>query len=195
MTGDQPYLLYTWTEGNASNASFEQFRSQFLEQSWEFNSSVYAGVSFAVGINFFGIGEELDGQFLAGGTYSKSHSTAEDKSSKWGLEIEGNEWGPLHNPENENSVKSYSFRAYFLPVPQKPSILPKTYWAEELRANLPDKVTSKNPKAELTKPMVDPGSGCWRIAFVVTEIRYYEGRSDEDYTYDQTGDPLSVYHG
>lgn len=164
FTENEPYLIFKWNRGAVEGSGFTTFKSSFQEQKWTFESSLYAGVSGGGGIDFFGMGEEFETSFLVGASYSRENSEATTNKTSWGIEIEGNEgWGGPPNRELKDapdSVKSYSFRLYFLPVPAANSGLPPNYWTKELIDN-----SSGGDR-------IDPHSGAWRIVYVVTRIVY-----------------------
>ena len=169
IASGQPMLLFNWSGSERTDGSFEVVDTKFLERSWEFSGSVYAGVSGGFEAEFFGLGVGYEAEFLAGGTYSSADSVAGTKAVTWGLEL-AEDWGP---PEAKRSkevgaVESYDFAALYLPSPQKPSKLDKNFWAMELQRGL-EAAGSKVPPT-----MIDPNSGCWRVVFVVTRIEYVD---------------------
>lgn len=153
------FLEFSWAEGNDTTQSMELLKSKFTEQQWKFEAEIYAGVSGGGGIDFFGMGEEFETEFLAGGSYSSERSVGDTKASKWGLEISDFEVFP--RKDLSGSVKAYTFRAFFLPVPKATSNIPPNYWTCELIKN-----------AELGSDVIDYKSCCWRLVFVVTDIEY-----------------------
>jgi hypothetical protein len=177
------FLSYTWTEGNLVGQNFNQFQSSFTENTWSFSLEAYAGISTGEGLNLFGIGEEMEAKFMVGGGYDHESSDTTTTQTEWGIEL-ADEWGPPISQEPD-SVSSYSFRVYFLPVPKSPSNLPPTYWTTELRQLL-------GPGDETKPADIDPNSGCWRIVFVVTEIIYRDPHKPR-YLYDGSLDRSSVY--
>lgn len=164
FTDEEPYLLFKWNEGTVEGSGFRAFNSSFQEQKWTFDGSVYGGVSGGEGINIFGLGEEFETEFLVGASYSRENSEATTNEISWGIEVEGKEnWGgpPVRNLKDApDSVKSYTFRLYFLPVPSKDSGLHPNYWTKELIDNVHD------------GERIDHNSGSWRIMYVVTKIEY-----------------------
>lgn len=175
----QSYLEYTWDGTNSDADQFTAFASSYNEQSWTFDTSLYAGLSGGGGVSLFGMGEEMEFEVLGGFTYSHDHSTEATQSNSWGLSLKGigRDWGPPTSGD-EAAVRSYTFRAYFLPVPSASGNLPSpTYWLEELINCLP-------PSSELQKSAIDPHSGCWRIAFFVTQITWNsESAERKNYAY------------
>lgn len=176
---DQSYLEYTWDGTNAVSDQFKAFASHYSEQNWTLDGSLYAGLSGGVGFSLFGMGEEMEFEVLGGFTYSHDHSVDTTQSNDWGLSLKGvsRDWGPPTSGD-ETAVRSYTFRAYFLPVPAAPTNLPSpTYWLGELIDCLPK-------SSELQPCDIDPHSGCWRIAFVVTQITWNsEGPGRQNYVY------------
>lgn len=192
--GLNPYLVLTWDMGNPNKVDTFQTKSSFKEQSWKFDTSLYGGISGGGGIDFFGMGEEFEFSFMAGGSYSRDRSVSNLVSSGWGVGI-SEKWGPIV-PGNDTIVKdwvrSYSFRMYFLPVPKSPSTLPHNYWTTEFTNSLAPKALVNSDGIENNRK-IDPNSGSWRILFVVTEIEYAEGSKKKDYRHDKDLDERSVY--
>lgn len=178
-----PYLEYTWSNGELIGASANVFQSSYQEQSWSFDASLYGGVSGG-----FGVPEVMafEAKFMAGVKFSSERAESSSNTNGWGIEM-SDPWGPINHPEIPGTVQEYSFRVYFLPVPQNPiSSLAPEYWATELRNNLKE-------DGPLTKDNVDKGSACWRITYVVTDIKYRQPSEHPDYTHDNSLDRESVY--
>jgi hypothetical protein len=180
---DTPYLEYTWTEGSSQSAAYDQLIGNFTENSWTLDLSAYAGVSFGVGFSLFGEGAELEGEFLAGATYSHEATTTENQQTKWSIELEPG-WGPPTS-DLPASVRRYVYRLFFLPVPVPPSTLPRNAWTVELRRHL-------KPGDDTSAASIDPQSCCWKIVFVVTEIDYRDPKRPS-YQHDPALDRISIY--
>lgn len=184
LDGAINYLQMSWSGNTREGGGFSQFETTFSENTWSLNSKIYAGVSGGGGINIFGMGEELEMEFLAGATYEHESSNSENKEYQWGLKL-GEEWGPPIEPDDPEAIASYAFRIFFLPVPKSPSNLPSNYWAEELRNNM-----QKDDR--VSKEMIDENSGCWKIVYVVTGITYNNGKK-LDPPYDKNLEKPSWY--
>lgn len=159
--GERKPMSFTWSDGSPTDASFNEIKRSFREHGWTFDGQFYAGVSGGVEVSLFGMGEASEMEVMGGVTVAIDRGTEETNTREWGLEMENRDWGP-RSSQREDAVYSYSFDVYFLPAPPGSP----TLWADELRNNLPEKGVG------LTKSMIDPNSQCWRVAFVVTEIRY-----------------------
>src|SRR4029077_14899823 len=112
----EPFLSYTYSPSNKSGQGFKQFDSSYSENSWHLDLKVYAGVSG--GAKIFGV-EDFEMKFLAGVEYSHESSQTENSSSEWGIEL-SKDW-TLPEGTTPQSVASYSFRVFFLPVPSTSS--------------------------------------------------------------------------
>src|SRR5262249_34899163 len=64
--GGIQYMAFPWGTDGKEQASFAATTTAFTEQSWTFDSSVYAGVSGGGGLDIFGMGEEGSWQLLTG---------------------------------------------------------------------------------------------------------------------------------
>ncbi|MDF1698680.1 MAG: hypothetical protein P1U56_22700 [Saprospiraceae bacterium] len=175
FTEDEPYLIFKWNANSIEGSGFHAFKSSFQEQKWTYEGKFYGGVSGGGGIDFFGMGEEFETSFLAGASYSRENSEATTKKTTWGIEVEGKEnWGgppPRTFKDAPESIAGYTFRLYFLPVPNKESGLHPNYWTKELIDNVHD------------GERIDPNSGSWRIMYVVTLIEYNDPNK-ERYDYE-----------
>ena len=180
----QGYLSFSWSEESREKQGFGQFTSSYTENSYTFDASVYAGISEGFGFEIFGMGAEQEAEFLGGTTYTHESTESENKESEWEIRLDDDDWGPPWREEVPDSVASYDFRLFFLPVPKSPSTLSSSYWIEELLAYLP-------PGSDIQKSNIDLGSSCWRIVFVVTHIQYRNGLNNYDYRNDL--DKPSVY--
>ena len=146
------------------------------------------------GLNVPLLGENFEWEILGGGGYEQRQSTSDLKENGWELKIEGklnNAWGPEINDTAEGAVAAYSFRTYFLPVPDCRSSLHATHWCDELRDGL--RHSAGDGHQRLTADMIDKGSGAWRILFVVTKIDYHHQTKDhKNYAYEAAGEPDTV---
>lgn len=187
ISPEEPFLSFTWTEGSTSAGGFTQFTSAFTESSWNLDTSVYAGVSVGVGFGMFGLGEEATAEFLAGTSFDHESTSKENHEAQWGVSLE-DDWGPPTSDEPA-SVKHYEFRVYYLPVPKAPSLLPPSYWTQEMKDHL-------GSDSDTSGASLDPGSGAWRIVYIVTAIEYrdptipsfhYDGSLDKPSSYASDG--------
>lgn len=160
----EPYLNFSWSEGDSTVESFTQFNSSFTEQSWTFDMNFYAGVSAGGGFDLFGLGEDAQAKIMGGLTYSHEYTRTENEETDWGISLSAN-WGPPNVNTAPNPVINYEFRLFFLPVPAAPSTLPANYWTKELKEYMP-------VGSDTSASSIDPNSSCWRIVFVVTSITY-----------------------
>lgn len=194
--GDQPYLEYTWNHGNPEVETARQMTKSFTAHEWSHGGKLYAGLAGGEEVSIFGFGQEVEFSVLAGGGYKREWSSEALKEVAWTIGAEAKDFNipmPLEADEggDPNGVVEYSFRAYFLPVPSKPSTLPPNQWAMELKDRLPDK---EHGDFKFTKDRIDTGFGCWRIFFLVTSIQYRKGASKPDYTLpSDLDDVTSVY--
>lgn len=178
----QSFLEYTWSNKQLSGQEAGSMKKTFTEHSWSVGFEGKIGISGGGGIDFFGIGEEFEFNAMIGGGYEREWTEEDLTSVKWTVGVEEN--FALRMPlavdkgGSPDGVTLYSFRAYFLPVPRSPSTLPTNQWTTDLQAILPEK---KSGETNITKQNIDTGSGCWRIAFLVTKIDYREGSSKTDY--------------
>jgi hypothetical protein len=178
-----PYLQFTWTRAGTTTGDFERCTSSYVENSWNLDTSVYAGISFGFGGEIFGMGEEQEAEFMVGVDYSHEVKQEDIATVEWGIALsEG--WGPPEpTPDpSKPTVIRYEFRLYFLPMPGPIGVpglpdLPLNYWVQEMIAYC-------SPKSDVFSDgaILDPGSGCWRIVYVVTAIQYEDG-GGQDYQY------------
>lgn len=182
--GGQPYLMYTWTHGNMTIESSREMQKSFTSHEWSHGGEAYAGLTGGVGAKIFGMGFEYEFSVMAGGGYKREWSEESLTEAKWTIGADASEFDvprprPLEDGGDPDGVVEYSFRAYFLPVPTKPSTLPTNQWAKDLQDMLPEE---PERGYTFTKDQVDTGFGCWRIFFLVTSINYREGSKKPNYT-------------
>jgi hypothetical protein len=174
-----PHLSYSWSADGVSGQTFTRFETSYKESSWSLDLHAYGGVSGGTGASVFGMGEEAQWEVLAGVDYSHVSTQSENKQTGWGVGL-SETWGPPFRSDVLDSVASYDFRVFFLPVPKPPSILTAAYWTQELM------------KYSGTTQPLDPNSGCWRIVYAVTKIVYTDSQR-KPYLYDGAQDMDSVY--
>ena len=177
---NQPYLSFSWSEEDTSGQGFNSFKSSYTEQSWSFDLSAYGGVSGGLGFSICDLGEEMEAQYLAGGTYSHESTESENKQTDWGITLNDG-WGPPNTSQDPQAISSYDFRLFFLPVPTSPSSLAADFWTQELIHNIP-------AGSDIAASSIDSSSSCWKIVFVVTSIVY----KDSTITPYQWQDPPNV---
>ncbi len=149
------FLDFAWSSVAEDNEYFNAIHTNFTENSWQFNSSVYAGVSFNVKVSFFGLGEGEQGKFLAGGTYAMSSNSKSSNGIGWGIKVSYELQSPGNQPK-PGEVLSFNWRLYLLKANQR--------WTDELLA-FGDADSFKG----LTKNEIDPNAQPWRISFVVDD--------------------------
>jgi hypothetical protein len=185
----QKYLSFSWTADGKTSASFQATATSFEENSWSFDTSVYAGISTGEGFNVFGMGESFQYKFMAGFTMSTQSSTTTTDGSSWGIQLSQN-WGPPGwggdpsfvpvncQPNWPKAMANFSFVLYFLPIPAKSSGLPKNYWTWELKEYLP-KVPNQIFK---NVENIDINAAAWRIVYVVTAYTTNDGSLTYSYS-------------
>lgn len=181
---NQPYLAFSWSEESTSGQGFNSLTSSYTEHSWEFNLSAYGGISGGLGFSICDLGEEMEAQYLAGGTYSHEVTADENQQTTWGITL-SNSWGPPNTSQDPKAVSSYAFRLHFLPVPVAPSTLPSNYWTQELKDYMP-------AGSDTSASSIDTSSSCWKIVFVVTSITYKDS-TIPPYQYQDNPNAKSVY--
>ena len=184
--GDRDYLEMSWDASGKFTQGFSQMQTSYKENSWNYDGSLYAGISGGAGFELFGLGEKMEFSAMAGADLSREYSTSEEKETEWGIDI-SEPWGPPSPgvDAGPKSVKHFVFRIYFLPVPTQPSILPANHWTQELFDFL--------PADNALTPQIDKNSACWKIYYVVTDIIYQDGT---ELSYQRNSlDRPSVYGG
>lgn len=166
--------------------SFEQITSSFVESSWTIDFECYVGGGWGGVANPAGaltglagmIGLNESFEFLVGGSLHSSHTTTVTGTTDWGVALTGpggsTTWGPPPQvPPPPGAAATWTFDIYLFPPPVISSGLPETYWATELIAGL-TLLQKTDPSlfdgVDLLQPdTVDPGSGPWKIMYVVTD--------------------------
>jgi len=82
------YLEIDWTLGALTLNGFAATQTSVKEFRWTFNSSIYVGVSCGFGVSVFGVGAEMQGQFMLGVTLSLEGDTQTQQQEGWGLNIQ-----------------------------------------------------------------------------------------------------------
>ena len=194
FAGGNPYLEAAWDPEASTSEGFTQTQSSFTSQSWQFDNSVYAGISGGGGIDVFGLGEEADFSILAGFSATYVHDSSQTQQSEWGISL-SDTWGPPGELEvgQGDLIGGYSIRIYFLPVPSGNTTLPDgttmpaNYWTQELL-----KYQQPPQPNTIDWTTIDPNSGAWRIVYVVTSYHTVDGT--ESYAYDGSlgGEPQAA---
>lgn len=153
--GASLYLEFSWGTSGSTSQKYQDMTSSFKEHGWNFNSSAYAGVSVGVGVSFFGIGEKMTSEFLAGGSYSMQSNLKNAHGASWGISLNSQLQSPSANPKS-GEVLGYSWRLYFLKASQQ--------WTDELIA-----FSDPNSIEGIHAKQIDPGAQPWRIVFVVND--------------------------
>jgi hypothetical protein len=175
LTPNAVYLECTWQSNGSVTTETVTSKSSYRENSWFSDGSIYAGISGGGGFDVFGLGEKAEFSSMYGIEFSRDNSFSTETENEWSIELSDG-WGPKAISSGE-LVTSYTFRIYFLPVPTDPSPIPKTYWTDELlRFSARDGETKDIDS-------IDPGSGCWKIVYVVTKIETNEENSPNNYNY------------
>jgi hypothetical protein len=173
-----------WSAGPTMANAYTAVQTGFTENSWTLDSSFYAGVGWGglpTGEDAAGIfGNEAWSIMVGGSLHLSRTSTATDQTA-WGISVSGptspDRWGPppLPGAAGPGIVSNYTFDVYLLPppAPQTPpqaTDLPQNYWTTELRAGLASLPAGASwPGVGYVRPeAVDPGSGAWKVMFVVT---------------------------
>ena len=96
-----------------SSQAFETVTQHVTENSWHLDVSVYVGVGGGGGIDFFGMGEEMNWELLIGGEYSHTSTATTESGTGWGIDVAAGD-GPPQSTDR-SAVSAYTFRLYFLP--------------------------------------------------------------------------------
>ncbi len=184
----QKYLSFSWIADGETSALFQATATSFEENSWSFDTSVYAGISGGAGFNVFGIGEAFQTKFMAGFTMSTQSSTTITDGSSSGIQLSQN-WGPPGwggdpsfvpvncQPNWPKAMASFSLYCIFFQFRLSPPDFQKNYWTWELKEYL-----SKVPN-QIFKNVenIDINAAVWKIVYVVTAYSTNDGSST--YTY------------
>ncbi|WP_334406148.1 hypothetical protein [Bradyrhizobium sp. AZCC 2289] len=198
----QKFLEFSWGLGAVSGEAFTAVQGTMDVLSWNIQGSMAAGLYWDVkaGVPFFG-GLENKGNLMIGGSAGYASSTTTTASDEWGVTIApfgtSPPWGPPNwgvvpaeqaktiDPNWENDVVAqYTFALLFLPDPSSdaPAPLCPGYWVQEL-IKYGDTNSAKHNPANYLPNNLDPGSGCWRIVYVVLAIQTYADLNNDPPTY------------
>jgi hypothetical protein len=194
----QKYLDFSWSLGGVTGAAFTALKTAMNSGSWNIEASLALGCYWddEAGIPLLG-GVETSGSIMIGGSGGYSSTTTDTETAQWGVSLQpfgaSPPWGPPNwgtsiDPDDENSViASYRFALLLLPDPRPgdASGLSPGYWVQELLKYGNQNAATANPNAFLPNNL-DPGSGSWKIVFVVLEIQTYADMNNGTYTYQYT---------
>ena len=143
-----PFLEFSWSTSGAVIQQFNDVSTTFEESGWHLEASVYAGYSFDIGAEVFGVGEEEFGELLVGGSYSRSTQDKTTEGKSWGITVD---YAPPSPPStyDEGQVTALSWKLYLLKANKR--------WTDEL-------LQYGDPTF---KDQIDPNSAPWRIVFEV----------------------------
>ncbi|MCG2665937.1 hypothetical protein ACFPFP_03210 [Bradyrhizobium sp. GCM10023182] len=201
----QKYLNFSWTLGGVTGSAFTGLQTSMHNGSWNVGGSVALGFYWdaKAGVPLIG-GVSSSGSVMLGVKGGYSSTTIDTKTAQWGVSLQPFSatppWGPPNWGNLPDSAKlaidpawassviaSYRFALLLLPDPQPgdASGLSPGYWVQELITYGNSNATTANPSAFLPNN-IDPGSGSWKIVYVVLEIRTYEDMNNNTYTYRYT---------
>jgi hypothetical protein len=194
----QKYLDFSWSLGGVTGASFTALKTAMNSGSWNIEASLALGCYWddETGIPLLG-GVETSGTIMIGGSGGYSSTTTDTETAQWGVSLQpfgaSPPWGPPNwgtsiNPDDEDSViAAYRFALLLLPDPRPgdASGLSPGYWVQELLKYGNTNAATANPNAFLLENL-DPGSGSWKIVYVVLEIQTYADMNNGTYTYQYT---------
>jgi hypothetical protein len=204
----QKFLQFGWGLGAVTGEAFTAVQGTVNASSWNIQASMAVGLCWDVksGAPLLG-GLETEGNLMIGGSAGYASSTTTTGSDGWGVTIApfaaSPSWGPPNwgvvpetaktiDPNWENDVVAqYTFALLFLPDPPSdaPAPLCPGYWVQELIKYGNTNAPKYNPSNYLPSNL-DPGSGCWRIVYVVLEIQTYADLNNDPPTYTyQCSDP------
>jgi hypothetical protein len=198
------FLKYDWSLSGVDGQAFTAVQGTVKTSSWNIQASMSAGFYWSAegGVPLIG-GIENSGSLMFAVTGGYSSSTTTTSNDGWGVTIapinSSPPWGPpiwsadstaakmaqAQDPGWESRVvAAYSFVAFFLPDPPSnaPPPLCPGYWAQELIKYGNTNAGTSNPAAYLPINL-DPGSGCWRITYVVLSIQTYADQNNDPPTY------------
>ncbi|MDH2342842.1 hypothetical protein [Bradyrhizobium sp. SSUT77] len=201
----QKYLDFSWSLGGVTGAAFTALKTSMNSGSWNVEASLELGCYWDdhEGVPLLG-GIETSGSIMIGGSGGYSSTTTDTQTAQWGVSLQpfatSPPWGPPNwgtvpdsakqaiDPNWENNViASYRFALFLLPDPRPgdASGLSPGYWVRELLTYGNKNATTVNPNASLPNNL-DPGSGAWKIVYVVLEFQTYADMNNGTYTYHYT---------
>jgi hypothetical protein len=200
----QKFLQFGWGLGAVTGEAFTAVQGTVNTSSWNIQASMAVGLCWNVkgGAPLFG-GLETQGNLMIGGNAGYASSTTTTANDSWGVTIApfgaSPPWGPPNwgivpetaktiDPNWENDVVAqYTFALFFLPDPSSdaPAPLCPGYWVQELIKYGNTNAPKYNPSNYLPNNL-DPGSGCWRIVYIVLKIQTYSDLNNDPPTYTYT---------
>jgi hypothetical protein len=205
----QKFLQFGWNLNGVTGEAFTAIAGTVQTSSWNIGTSMSAGLFWDVkdGAPLLG-GVESKGELMAGGNFGYGSSTTTTTNDQWGISIApmgSSPWGPpnwgsipteqatkLNSNWQNEVVAQYRFAMFFLPDPSAnaaPPLCPG-YWVQELikygNTNAPKGLSanaSQQPSAVYLPANLDPGSGCWKICYVVLAIQTYGDMANNPPTY------------
>jgi hypothetical protein len=191
--GDDNCIEVSWTPTGESSQAFETVTQHVTENSWHLDVSAYIGVGGGGGIDFFGMGEEMNWEVLIGGEYSHTSTATTESGTGWGIDVAAG-YGPPQSTD-PSAISAYTFRLYFLPPPQQVIAVGPHQWAANawtlelidcLKQSTPP--SPRLPYPPLDPQCIDPGGAAWKICFVVTD---YQTVDNQHYHYTGPGAALA----
>ena len=154
-----PYLPIAWSSSSSVTSQFLTVSNSFTESGWHLQASAYVGISFALGVSVFGIGEKQMGELLFGGSYSRTVQQTTAEGHTWGITVSY----PLQFPMNTAG-------GYY---PGGITALTWNLWLLKSNSQWTDELISYG---NVTGVPIDPGSAPWRIIFeVVPDTIQFKG--------------------
>ena len=181
--------------------AFTAVEGKVQTMSWNIEASLALGLYWDVkaGAPLLG-GEETKGSIMIGGSGGYASSTTTTTSDQWGVSVVpfagSPPWGPPvwgTAPEKAKSidpnweqvvVAQYTFAVFFLPDPASdaPAPLYPGYRVQELVKYGNTNAGKYNPAMYLPANL-DPGSGCWKVIYVVLSIQTYDDLNNDPPTF------------
>jgi hypothetical protein len=172
---DGPCLNLAWGPTGDIVPTFYAVDNTFTESGWHLNASAYAGISWGLGVELFGLGEKVIGDLLVGGSYSRTTQEKTTDGHKWGITLSYNLQDPPQVMQMyPGEVTQLSWNLWLLKA--------NSQWTQELinyGGLLPDSI--------------DPGSEPWRIVFeVVPETVWFRGDNKNLVYRESNGDVIEA---
>jgi hypothetical protein len=201
----QKYLDFSWSLGGVTGGAFTTLQTSMHSGSWNAEASLALGCTWDdnEGIPLLG-GIETSGSIMIGGSGGYSSTTTDTQTAQWGVSLQpfnaSPPWGPPNwgtlsddaklaiDPDwGNNVIAAYRFALFLLPDPRPgdASGLSPGYWVQELLKYGNQNAATANPNAFLPNNL-DPGSGSWKIVYVVLEVQTYADMNNGTYTYHYT---------
>ena len=157
---------------------------------------MYVGVGGGGGIDFFGMGEEMNWELLIGGEYSHTSTATTESGTGWGIDVAAGD-GP---PQSTDPTRSRRIRSVCTFCPRLSRSLqldhttgPRTHGPSKLIDCLKQSTRpgQRLPHPPLDPQCIDPGGAAWQICFVVTD---YQTVDNQHYHYTGPGAAPSPTH-